>query len=165
GDEHAEPQELIGGLRCLDSAKERLQRLARPARIPRDPGGHGELIVGRAAAGCVGQLAGEALRDGQRLDRLAAALEKIEGRAGVQPYSSGVAHRETSRVERLLGAAQRLRSRCECEEARDRTDLEFSLATRTLKIGVVEERSEERRVGKECRSRWWRAHVKETRRR
>ena len=48
-DEHAEPQELIGRLRCLDPAKERLQRLARPARIPRDPGGHGELIVGRAA--------------------------------------------------------------------------------------------------------------------
>src|SRR5206468_7911579 len=102
-------------------------------------GGHGELIVGRAAERLVAQLAREALRDGQRLDRLATALEKIEGRAGVQPYSSGVAHRETSRVERLLGAAQRLRSRCECEEARDRTDLEFSLATRTLKIGVVEE--------------------------
>src|SRR5207237_6745924 len=115
------------------------EHLARPARIPGDPGGHGQLIVGRAAERLVAQLAREALRDSQRFDRLATALEKIEGRASVQPYSSGIAHREISRVERSLGAAQPLRSRCECEEARDRTDLELSLAPRTLKIRVVEE--------------------------
>src|SRR5207253_4106623 len=129
-----ESQQLIGRLRCLDPAQERLEHLARPARIPGDPSGHGELIVGRAAERLVAQLAREALRDSQRFDRLATALEKIEGRASVQPYSSGIAHRETSRVERLLGAAQRLRSRCECEEARARAALEFSPARRTLKL-------------------------------
>jgi len=37
-----------------------------------------------------------------------------------------------------------------------------TVAAADLKIGVVS-RSEERRVGKECRSRWWRYHVRKKR--
>src|SRR5947207_15900918 len=34
------------------------------------------------------------------------------------------------------------------------------LPRRGLERNVVQDRSEERRVGKECRSRWWPAHLK-----
>src|SRR2546426_5465075 len=138
-DKDAESQELIRRLRGFNPPKERLEHLARPAWIPRDPRRDGELIVGSARKWLVAELARETLRDDERFDRVATAMEKVQSRSRMKPEPAGIAHRQISRIEQLFGTPYGLRRRRAREESLDRADIELALASGTLDIRIVEE--------------------------
>ena len=138
-DQDPQAQQLVRRPRALNMTEERLEHLASAPWIAGDPRGDGELIVSGACERIVGELARKALGDGERRDRIGAAVQQVERRSRVQAEPTQLAHREVLRVQELFGSSERLARTGKGEQAGDRTELELSIATRSLRIGVVEE--------------------------